>query len=82
MAELASGHDHALEGPVVIVHSGATITPEGLTQTRAHAFGPFLSEDEARMFDRMAPDDDCAKVIMALVEPFPPLPLFATKRRR
>jgi len=69
MPKIESAHNHPIDGPVVIVHSQGPIT-NGLThENPAHAFGPFISEMEARFWDASMEPDDCYKTIIDLFEP-------------
>ena len=71
-SELRRGHDHPMEGPVVVVHSQQIITHTGLLETPMHAFGPFADEDEARRWHEEVPidfRDTCHKLIIDLIPP-------------
>ena len=63
MADIKTGHNHETQNPVIVVHYKDPLLP--LADNPAHAFGPFLDEDQARAFETEK-DDDCNKVILDL----------------
>ena len=64
MSDIKTGHNHPTNNPVVIVHYKSDDTP--FSDTPAHAFGPFISEDAARAFEEGRGKDDCYKTILDL----------------
>ena len=63
MSDIKTGHNHPTNNPVIVVHYKDSLLP--LSDTPAHAFGPFLDEDAARAFETEK-DDECHKVILDL----------------
>ncbi len=61
MTDIRTGHNHTTANPVVVVHSQQPIGEDN----PAHAFGPFIDEDQARAFSEDRPDD-CNKLILDL----------------
>ncbi len=70
MASIPSGHNHPIEGRVVIIHSPGVITHDNMVESPMHAFGPFDSEDDARQWEQAAAQPDgCVKLIIDIFEP-------------
>ena len=66
---ISSSHTHELEGPVCVLHSPSKVVYYGLTADPVHAFGPFESEAEARLWEEQGHDDVCEKLIIPLIDP-------------
>lgn len=63
MADIKTGHNHPTNNPVIVVHYKSDDIP--FSATPAHAFGPFINEDEARAFE-VGREDECYKSILDL----------------
>jgi hypothetical protein len=66
---IRSSHSHPVEGPVCVLHSPSTAVYFGLTNDPVHAFGPFDSEAEARLWEETGHDDVCERLIIPLIDP-------------
>lgn len=67
---IPSGHNHPIEGQVVIIHSPGVITHDNLTESPMHAFGPFASEADALIWSNNGEaNDECVKLIIDIFEP-------------
>jgi hypothetical protein len=63
-------HTHPITGPVAVIHSTGVLSHENVIEMPMHAFGPFTSEDEARLFhEHNYPSDQCTKTIIDIYEP-------------
>ena len=67
---IESAHDHPITGPVVIVHSKGPLTDGIRTENPMHAFGPFPTEEAARLWAAAGPDDDCHQMIIDIFDPW------------
>jgi hypothetical protein len=64
VSPIPTGHNHPTNNPVIVVHYKYDGIPLG-EGNPAHAFGPFINEDAARLFENDR-EDNCFKVILDL----------------